>query len=136
MAKPFPLLTLLLALNLPTLRSTPVHSWENRHEHVSQAAPDRPDRTHTGSVAGIVADDKGGSVSGATVMLQDTVTRENPVSTTSNDKGQYKFTSLLPGEYEVWATKGNLESEHLQVKVANGTISAGNLILAKAGAHM
>src|SRR5690349_2792579 len=139
MRKHLALLTVVSALDLLNPNSSPANSADLQHrmsQATTQAAPERPDRTHNGAVAGTVSDDKGASVSGADVMLQDTVTQEAPVTTTTNDRGQYKFASLLPGEYQVWAKKGDQQSDHLQLKVANGTIAAGDLTLRKAGAHM
>lgn len=139
MNKHFAVLTVLIALSFLTPHSSRVNSRDQKDQtslERQQAAPERPDRTHTGVVAGTVVEDTNSPVSGATVMLQDTVTEEKPAATTTNGTGHYKFGSLLPGAYQVWATKGDRESEHVQVKVANGTIAEGNLVLRKAGAHM
>ena len=125
------LVALLLLLNLPFTYSNNGLSLDKKGV---QSAPERPNRAHEGTVVGTVSDDGGNVVSGATVLLQDSVTQENPVTVKTNDKGQYKFTSLLPGDYEVWATRGDQESEHLPLKVANGASSVNNLTLKKAGA--
>lgn len=134
MTKQLALLTALLAVNFLNPNSS--DKKQRTAQELSQAAPERPDRTHNGAVAGIVSDDKGASIGEATVMLQDTVTEESPATTTTTEKGHYKFTSLLPGEYTVWAKKGDEESAHLQIKVANGTISNADLVLRKSGTHM
>jgi len=139
MTKYLVLLTLGFTLNFLNPYSSPANSSDKKHrtsQSTTQEVPVQPDRIHTGSVAGTVSDDKGKAVSGADVMLQDTVTRENPIATTTNDKGLYKFTTLFPGEYEVWAKKGDQQSERLPLKVSNGNIARGDLVLKKSGAHM
>jgi protocatechuate 3,4-dioxygenase beta subunit len=122
----FTLLALLLLSSLPIAHSKSGLLWRQ-----DGAAPDLPDRRHGGSVVGTVSDSKGSAVSGATVLLKDSVTQEPPSTVTTNDQGQYKLASLLPGDYELWATKGEQESEHRSIKVANGAASVENLTLKK-----
>ena len=51
----------------------------------------------TSGVTGIVTDPNGAVVTGATVVLKDTKT-DRELTTTTNDRGQYSFPNVPPGE--------------------------------------
>jgi protocatechuate 3,4-dioxygenase beta subunit len=130
MSTQYRLIALMLVLHVPMAHLTSRVAWD---QHTVQEAPDRPDRRHEGSVTGKVFDGKGSVVPGATVSLQDTVTEEAPLTVTSDARGHYAFTSLLPGGYGLWATKGDQESTHQSIKVTNGPGSVYDLTLKKGG---
>lgn len=60
--------------------------------------------TSTGSVAGVVSDQTGAVVSGASVELIDTATSTSR-TTTTNDAGRYVFVNIQPGAYNITVTK-------------------------------
>src|SRR5215510_7902182 len=53
----------------------------------------------TGNIIGTVTDDSGAVLPGVTVTLTSSALPAGPVSTTTNDRGQYRFTQLNPGTY-------------------------------------
>ena len=71
-------------------------------------------------------------MSAATVKLADTVTEEAPTPATTDDKGRYSFTSLLPGNYQIWAEKDGRRSDFINIKVGPEA-SAGPVLRLNAG---
>ncbi|HEY1986057.1 MAG TPA: carboxypeptidase-like regulatory domain-containing protein [Terracidiphilus sp.] len=76
--------------------------------------------TNTGTVVGVVEDQSGAVVPGATITLTDTTTN-SARSTASNATGQYVFSNVPPGSYNIVVTKGGFEA----AKLANQTIQVG-----------
>jgi hypothetical protein len=73
-------------------------------------------QVHTGSITGTVKDEQGAVVPGVTVTLHgDDATRPLP----TNDKGQYRFLNLAPGNYRVTAAGENLSGN------GEATVSVG-----------
>ncbi|MGH9871532.1 MAG: carboxypeptidase regulatory-like domain-containing protein [Pyrinomonadaceae bacterium] len=54
----------------------------------------------TGSISGVVKDEKGAIIPKATVALRE-VTTNNSRTTTSDDEGRYRFNNLYVGDYEI-----------------------------------
>jgi hypothetical protein len=68
------------------------------------AVPAWAQSTSTGTVVGVVSDQSGAVVLGATVTLADTMAN-NPRTTTTNDAGRYAFINVDPGNYDMTFTK-------------------------------
>jgi uncharacterized protein YfaS (alpha-2-macroglobulin family) len=58
----------------------------------------------TGTLVGVVTDQSGAVVPGATVTLTDTTTNTER-TTTTNDSGRYVFVNIPPGNYNVTFSK-------------------------------
>jgi hypothetical protein len=63
----------------------------------------------TGSIVGVVRDQSGAAIPGATVTLKNTATGVSRVLTT-NEEGEYLFAAIIPGVYTVQASAPNFES--------------------------
>src|SRR5687767_16025268 len=59
-------------------------------------------------VQGVVTDNAGGAVPGATVTLTNTETNQSQTTSTS-DEGFYRFSNLTPGVYSVAAEKADFK---------------------------
>ena len=81
------------------------------------------------NVSGTVVDESGGRVPGATVMLTGP-TRDTRVTDTS---GEYRFTRIPPGEYEIVASTSGFASARTAVSVGTGAVTVPPLTLAVAG---
>jgi hypothetical protein len=66
-------------------------------------------QSNAADLQGIVRDQKGAVVAGATVMARNTATNSSRDATT-NDDGFYKITNLAPGEYEVTVKAPNYKT--------------------------
>src|SRR5260370_34618310 len=66
--------------------------------------PARAQTRTTGTVIGTVTDPSGAAVLDATVVLRNKATSNEALQNT-NAAGQYTFASVVPGEYQVTATK-------------------------------
>ena len=85
--------------------------------------------TNTGTVVGTVTDQSGAVVPGANISLTDTSTR-SARTTVSNGTGQYVFTNVPPGTYDIGVTKSGFESAKIQGQsVAVGTQTTANIKL-------
>lgn len=93
-----------------------------------QAAPEKPNRVHTGSVVGQVVDGSGKRVAAAKVILTDSATMETS-SQTTDKHGKYKFAGLFPGVYSIQAKKHNMESDSQDLKVSNEQSATAKLVL-------
>jgi hypothetical protein len=94
-----------------------------------QSSPDQPDRSHKGSVTGLVTDKTGNAVGEAKVELIDPVTKEPPLSIITDKKGRYIFSGLLPGSYKIQAKKDAMQSDLADIKVSSGSNAGPKLIL-------
>src|ERR1700759_2365343 len=70
----------------------------------------------TGDIAGTLTDPTGAVVPNATVTLRSTDTGQSR-TVTSNGSGEYRFTTLQTGTYEVSAASPGLKSDTTQVPV-------------------
>jgi protocatechuate 3,4-dioxygenase beta subunit len=129
--------TLVLVGLVSVALSAQVHTYEvtqrTRSQSTVQASPDNPERNRRGSLLGTVTDESGKPIPSASVQLTDTVTEEAASTTTTNDKGEYSFRSLLPGDYAVEATKNGKHSATQHVKVSDGPSQAPQLVLKDVG---
>lgn len=75
----------------------------------------------TGAVVGTITDQSGASIPAAQIVLKDEGTGASR-TTTTNDAGQYIFTSLPPGTYSLTVTKAGFRE---------GTVSAFTVAVAK-----
>jgi hypothetical protein len=82
----------------------------------------------TGDVTGIVTDTTGAVVPGVTVTIRFTDTNETRTETT-NDKGEYHFALLRPGDYVISAGKGSLRSEPEKFTLLLGQEQPMNLVM-------
>lgn len=82
----------------------------------------------TGDVAGTVKDPTGAVVPTATVTLRSLGTGEVRTAT-PNASGEYRFTTLQQGKYEVSAVSPGLHSDTATLQVAIGQVAAVNLTL-------
>ena len=83
----------------------------------------------SGSVAGLITDSQGASVSGADVTLVDTATRSTQ-TTQTNDAGRYNFPVVSPGIYDLTVSKSGFKVAKLaQQKVSIGNVLTVNVTL-------
>ena len=61
-------------------------------------------QTLTGTMLGVVRDDSGGVLPGVTATVTSPAMPAGPMSVTTTEQGQYRFTDLRPGEYELTVT--------------------------------
>lgn len=89
----------------------------------------------TSGITGVVADESGGVVPGATVKLVDTKTSKEVTTTTSND-GNYSFTSITPGSgYQLTFSRDGFKTLVLnnvgisvgRIETVNAQLSAGEV---------
>jgi hypothetical protein len=76
--------------------------------------------TNTGTVVGVVTDNSGAVIPGATITLTD-VTTSSARATTSNDTGQYVFVNVTPSNYSITVTKPGFSNS----KITSQTVSVG-----------
>jgi hypothetical protein len=82
----------------------------------------------TGDVAGVVTDQSGAVVPAATVKLTSLDTGSTQ-STTTNQQGYYRFTSVMPNRYTLAASKTGFEKTERSLAVSVGQLVTGNLAL-------
>ena len=82
----------------------------------------------TGSVAGIVKDQSGAVVPGATVTATNTSTQLTRTAKTGSNGG-YNFTALPPGTYDVSANAANFTPTKQRIEVTVGSSSSLDLTL-------
>src|ERR1700692_2617087 len=87
--------------------------------------------TNTGTVVGVVADQSGAVVPGATVTLTDVSTNGTRSTSTSNT-GQYVFVNVSPGVYNITASKAGFEID----KLTNTTVQVGTQATANFTLHV
>src|SRR5215510_10566843 len=78
----------------------------------------------SGSITGVVRDPSGAAVPGARVRVVNLATNLARAGTTSG-QGDYSFSVLLPGEYEV-----NVQAEQFQPMVLRASVEAGTATVA------
>jgi hypothetical protein len=111
----FPLVILVLAASLNVCAQSPVPSPPSSS---SSSAPDDPDRTRSGCVAGTVTDANGSKVIGADVGVKDLAA--GPMSTAVTDRsGSYVICGLLPGDYAITVSKGSLAAHPEKITVTD-----------------
>ena len=84
---------------------------------------------NTGTVFGIISDQSGAVIPGATVTLQDLATQEQRVATT-NEVGRYNFGSVAPGNYAVKVMAAGFKATESNITVEVGKSFTVNLQLA------
>ncbi len=82
----------------------------------------------TGDIAGTVKDASGAIVPAATVALKNMANGESR-SMTANASGEYRFTTLPPGTYQLSASSPGLKSDATSVSVSIGQANTVDLIL-------
>jgi hypothetical protein len=81
-----------------------------------------------GSLRGVVKDELGGLVSGATVAL--TTANGEQKTATAGANGEYLFEGLLPGKYNVAAAaKGFAQADPIPVEVASNRATSAEVVL-------
>ena len=88
----------------------------------------------TGDIAGVVSDASGAVVPGATVTAKYIATNETRTAVTNN-VGQYRFSLLEPGDYEVSAHATSLKSNAARLNLLVGQEAGLNLVLSVEGAQ-
>jgi len=79
----------------------------------------------SGDIAGTVTDVKGAALPGAQVTVKSLDTGESHTAT-SGGHGEYRFSLLKPGHYQLKITAPNFETSELDVDVQVGMISSGD----------
>ena len=82
-----------------------------------------------GMVRGVVSDEKGAPVEGATVVIQATGGNNRRFEVKSNRRGEFIQIGLSSGPYEVTASKEKLNSAPATVSVRVGQTAEANLVL-------
>ena len=83
----------------------------------------------TGGIAGIVSDDSGGILPGATVTVSGDRVMGSPEAV-SDGQGSYRFSSLAPGLYELNVRLGGFgPARRTEVRVQLGTTTEENVTL-------
>ncbi len=80
----------------------------------------------SGDIAGVVKDPTGAIVPGASVTLKSLDSGETR-TLTSNQSGEYRFTTLRTGKYQISASGTGLTSDTTQITVAIGQVAAIDL---------
>src|SRR5947209_13010982 len=91
-------------------------------------------QTETGQVSGTVHDPTGAVVPNTTVNLT-SVDKGNTINTTTNTRGEYRFSNLQPGTYEVGVTVQGFAPFKRKVEVAVGSASTLDAAMSAAGAR-
>jgi hypothetical protein len=91
--------------------------------------------TSTGTLAGAVTDPSGAVVSGASVTLTDTATKNSRVATT-NDAGRYIFVDVAPATYGLSVSKQGFSITKTQTEVGVGNATTANLTLQVGGSNV
>jgi hypothetical protein len=86
----------------------------------------------TGALGGVVTDQTGAAIPGATVT-ETQVSTGAQQKTTTNSEGHYTFGLLQPGAYKVTASAANLKSNAVQVTVLLGTTATGDVQVTPTG---
>lgn len=86
----------------------------------------------TAEVAGVISDSSGAIVPGASVTIKSLDTGETR-SETSNAQGQYRFTLLKPGDYQISAATPGLKSNLQKVTLLVGQAQELNISMAPQG---
>ncbi len=87
--------------------------------------------TNTGTVVGVVSDQSGAVVPGATVTLTDASTNAARTTVTSNT-GQYVFVNVSPSVYNITASKAGFQLD----KLANQSVQVGTQATANFSLHV
>ncbi len=82
----------------------------------------------TGDIAGTIKDSSGAVVPNATVTLKSVDTGQTRTAT-PNASGEYRFTTLQQGNYQISATSPGLKSNTTSVSVAIGQVATIDLTL-------
>ena len=82
----------------------------------------------TGDVTGTVTDSSGAVVPGAKVVLKSLDTGESR-TVDSSGEGQYRFTFLKPGVYQISSNTAGLKSDLNRVNVSVGQVTSVDLVL-------
>jgi len=80
----------------------------------------------TGDVAGVISDESGAIIPGATVRLTSLDTGATQTATTNN-QGYYRFSLVLPNRYKLAASKAGFETVETTLAVSVGTLVTTNL---------
>ncbi|HEY8668037.1 MAG TPA: carboxypeptidase-like regulatory domain-containing protein, partial [Tepidisphaeraceae bacterium] len=88
----------------------------------------------SGGIEGVVQDQSGGALPGATVGLKNLATGV-AATTKSSDSGSYRFSSLAPGEYEVTASNAGFNNAQVHINVQTAQTANLNLTLQVTGAN-
>ena len=75
------------------------------------------------SIRGLVADQSGAAIPGATVTIRNTGTNETR-TTTTNESGFYAFPSVIPGTYDVTVVQTGFKKAEVTNRVAQVSESA------------
>jgi carboxypeptidase family protein/TonB-dependent receptor-like protein len=95
------------------------------------AAASASAQSFTGTVSGVVTDEQGGALPGATVTLSG---KGAPRTTVSDAKGEYRFTAVDPGSYTITAElTGFRRKEMTNVPVSIGKTAEGHFTLTVGG---
>jgi hypothetical protein len=82
----------------------------------------------TGDVAGVISDQSGAVIPGATVKLTSLDTGAVQLTTT-NQQGYYRFSLVMPNRYKIAASKSGFETAETSLAVSVGTLVTGNLTI-------
>src|SRR3984957_585632 len=91
--------------------------------------------TSTGTLAGAVTDPSGAVVSGATVTLTDTATKNSRAATT-NDAGRYIFVDVAPATYDLSVSKQGFSTSKTRTEVRVGNATTANMTLQVGGSNV
>src|SRR5438270_4422472 len=90
-------------------------------------------QTETGQVSGTVHDPTGAVVPNTTVNLT-SVGKGNTITTNTNTRGEYRFSNLQPGTYEVGVTVQGFSPFKRRVEVTVGSANTVDASMSVAGA--
>ncbi len=88
----------------------------------------------TGDITGTVKDSSGAIVPAATVLLKAVDTGESRTATV-NASGEYRFTTLRPGNYQISADSPGLKSDTGAVLISVGQVATVDLVLKPQSFH-
>ena len=89
---------------------------------------------YSGNIQGVVSDPTGAAINGASMRLRNVDTGIEAVTTTS-DSGNYRFTSLPPGNYVITATSSGFNPTDVRVDLSTSETKGINITLPLASAQ-
>ena len=93
------------------------------------ATADQPTGSEQGEIQGTVQDGQGQPIAEAAVMITGDSPTHPDIAALTNQKGEYRFTSLLPGRYTLLVNALDREPKQDTVEVMAGAVARLDFVL-------